>query len=191
MTVADPMRIGSATDDIASRFVDAIHTIDRPAILELGTLRWETNPTHHLEWAPPGSTYVMSDVAAGTDVDVVADAHDLSPFPAATFDAVVCCSVWEHLARPWLAAQAVARVLKPAGMAYVSTHQTFPLHGYPNDYWRFSTEALDVLFTDAGLERVETGYGYPAAIVPGPEVTRWNTAAPAWLNVTGVYAKPC
>lgn len=189
MTVVDPMRIGSATDDIASRFVDALRAIDQPAILELGTLRWEAAPTHHLEWAPPGSTYVMSDVAEGTDVDVVADAHDLAPFGDAEFDAVIACSVWEHLARPWLAAQAVARVLKPGGMAYISTHQTFPLHGYPADFFRFSTEALDVLFTDAGLTTVETGYGYPAAIVPGREVTRWNTAAPAWLNVTGVFAK--
>jgi 2-polyprenyl-3-methyl-5-hydroxy-6-metoxy-1,4-benzoquinol methylase len=45
------------------------------------------------------------------------------------FDALVAVAVFEHLERPWIAAKEVARVLKPGGFAYVSTHQTFPLHG--------------------------------------------------------------
>ena len=191
MTIADPMRIGTASDDIAGCFVEALHVIDRPSILELGTLRWETEATHHLEWAPHGSTYVMSDVAEGTDVDVVADAHDLAPFTDDAFDAVIACSVWEHLARPWVAAQAVARVLRPGGLAYISTHHTFPLHGYPSDYFRFSDQALDVLFTDAGLITERVGYVYPCSITPPAEVTRWNRAAPAWLNVVGIWRNPC
>lgn len=191
MTATDVMGIGAGADGIAGRFVELLHGCWSPRILELGTLRWEADrPTHHRDWAPHASEYVMSDVAAGTDVDVVADAHDLAPFADASFDVLIAVSVWEHLARPWVAAEQVARVLRPDGLAYVCTHQTFPVHGYPSDYFRFSDRALDGIFVDAGLTSVAVGYAYPAQIIPPPEVTRWNRAAPAWLNVAGIWRKP-
>lgn len=187
------MHIGeTVTDHVTPRFVDHLATLTRPTILEVGTRRWQSDfPTHHLGWAPHGSTYVMADVDEGPDVDVVADAHDLAPFADGSFDAVIAVSVWEHLARPWLAAAAVARVLRPGGQVYVATHQTFPLHGYPSDYWRYSSEALDVIFGDAGLDLVEVGYSYPCRIWPGAEVVRWNPDAPCFLNVAGIWAAPC
>lgn len=161
-----------------------------PRVLELGTLRWGADPSHHRDRAPEGSTYVMTDVEAGRDVDVVADAHDLATFPDQSFDAVIAVSVWEHLARPWIAAQAVARVMKPGAVLYIDTHQSFPIHGYPHDYFRFSDIALALLFEDAGLETVGTEYKFPAKIVPPKEVTRWNPAAPVFLNVGGIWRKP-
>lgn len=186
------MQIGATgSDHVTPEFVKLIGRLQHPAILELGTKRWEAAPTHHLEWAPHGSTYVMSDIEEGVDVDVVADAHDLAAFPDDAFDAVIAVSVWEHLARPWIAAQQVARVLKPGGIAYIATHQSFPLHGYPSDYFRFSTEALWVLFGDAGLDMLVSGYAYPCTITPPVEVTRWNPDAWSFLNVCGIWAKPC
>lgn len=154
-------------------------------ILELGTRRWDPEfPTHHRAWAPD-AVWTMADAMDGIDVDVVADAHDLAPFKDNSFDAYIACSVYEHLQRPWIAAQAAARVLRPGGWLYVDTHQTFPLHGYPRDYFRFSKEALATIFRDAGFTVIDFGYAYPCKIQPPPEVTRWNTApdVEAWLNV--------
>ena len=160
-----------------------------PRVLELGTMRSEApNPTHHQEWAPQAKEYVMSDFADGLDVDVIADAHDLKPFKRAYFDALIAVSVWEHLTRPWIAAQAVGRVVKPGGIIFICTHQTFPLHGYPNDYFRFSSPALGLIFEDAGFEILEAGYQYPCSIHPPAEVTRWNDAAESFLNVA-VFAR--
>jgi SAM-dependent methyltransferase len=162
-----------------------------PEVLEIGTRRWESNrPTHHQEWVPDTARYVMSDFMDGLDVDVVADAHTLEPFDDHSFDAFVAVSVWEHLERPWVAAQQVARVLRPGGIALIATHQTFPIHGYPSDYFRFSDRALALLFTDAGMETVVSTHLYPCRIIPPPEVTRWNAAAPAFLNVEGVWRLP-
>lgn len=178
----DPMYIGSGTaetEQIPLQFIEAMGRAARPraAILELGTLRWEPAlPTHHTDWLPEAD-WTRSDISVGTDVDVVADAHDLEPFANETFDGAVAVSVWEHLARPWIAAQALARVLRPGGYAYISTHHTFPLHGYPHDYFRFSIQALALLFQDAGLQPISTGYAYPARITPPVEVTRWSTSA--------------
>lgn len=188
MTLTDPMRIASGVDPLAAQAQTLIGQARR--VLELGTLRSDpTFPTHHQAWAPEAH-YVKADVEAGLDVDVVVDAHNLQVFPDGDFDAVVAVAIWEHLARPWIATNEAARVLAPGGVLYVSTHHTFPLHGYPNDYWRFSTEALAVLFADAGLEVIDVGYQYPAKIVPPAEVTRWNPDAEAWLNVSGLARKP-
>lgn len=176
---------------MTERFATMLAALSGPTVLELGTLRWQGDlPTHHRAWAPDACTYVMADIAPGTDVDIVADAHDLAPFADECFDVVIAASVWEHLARPWLAAQAVARVLRPGGLAYIATHQSFPLHGYPSDYTRWSSHGLTVLFEDAGLVVIEVGYAYPCKIIPPAEVTRWNPEAEAYLNVAGIWQKP-
>jgi SAM-dependent methyltransferase len=88
---------------------------------------------------------------------VTADLHVLPQDWARRFDALVAVAVFEHLERPWIAAKEVARVLKPAGWCYISTHQTFPLHGYPSDFFRFSKEALALIFCDADLHVEEVG----------------------------------
>jgi len=174
--------------DPEQRFIAALHQRTAPKVLELGTRRWNTTrSTHHAAWLPADATHVMSDVTDGLDVDVVADAHTLAPFAAKTFDAVIAVSVWEHLQHPWVAATAAARVLKPGGLLYVATHHTFPVHGYPSDYTRWTDEGLKALF-DAPLWDVNlAGYSYPCKIVPPADVTVWNTAAEAFLNVD-IYA---
>lgn len=186
------MRIGTAVDDIAERFRRHLAAIEAPSVVEIGTRRWDPNlPTHHADWVPHAQPYLRCDVDDGDDVDLVTDAHDLAGLSDSSWDAVVAVSIFEHLTRPWLAAHAIARVLRPGGAAYIATHQTFPIHGYPNDYWRFSVDALDVLFADAGMVAEIAGYQYPCRIQPGPEVTRWNPNAEAFLNVCGIWSKPC
>lgn len=154
-------------------------------VIELGTRRWIPDfATHHAAWAPHGVEWVKSDMEPGLDVDLVADAHELTEtIEASSFDAYVAVSVFEHLRRPWLAADSAWDVLRPGGLAFVCTHQTFPLHGYPFDYFRFSAEALAGIFDDAGFEILAGGYTYPATITPPPEVERWNPGADAFLNV--------
>lgn len=174
---------GHATN-AESAFRKQLESMQSPSVLELGTLRWnEGVSTHHKEWAPHASKYVMSDVQAGTDVDVVADAHDLKPFADSEFNAYIAISVYEHLRRPWVCAEAARRVLSAGGIALVMTHQTFPLHGYPSDYFRFSDHALAGIFEDAGFKIIDGGYQYPCEIKPPKEVRAWNRFAPSYLNV--------
>lgn len=171
----------TALEDTAVAMLAALPAGSR--VLELGCLRWEPDrPTHHARWIPAGVEHVKSDVTAGVDVDVPADAHDLAPFPDESFDAIVACSVWEHLERPWIAATAARRALKPGGFALIDTHQTFPIHGYPHDYFRFTTEAMGVLFGD-GWETIDSGYAFPCHIDHLGQMAVWNDAAEAFLNV--------
>lgn len=79
--------------------------------------------------------------------DVLADA---------SFDVVVSSDVFEHLERPWRAAEEIGRVLRPGGLAI--THTLFAGRNQPRpiDYWRFSAECLEFLFAD--LDCLEQGY---------------------------------
>lgn len=196
--MTDGARIGDGVAPGAERLVAELAALPAPQVIEVGTLRSDPGfPTHHTAWAPHG-TWLKVDREDGPDVDVVADAHQVEQDLAAEtgawpmFDAYVACSVFEHLERPWRAMAAAAEVVRPGGWVYVQTHQTFPLHGYPSDYFRFSTEALRVLMEDARLEVVHTGYLYRCQIIPPPEVTRWNTApdVESWLNVEALARKP-
>ncbi len=168
---------------VYSTLLPILAGLEAPHILELGTKAAERGSWHHKSWCPHGD-WVLSDFEDGNDVDVVADAHDLtSAFGHESFDVVIAASVWEHLARPWIATMEVGRVLKPGGLFFCATHHTFPEHAYPHDYWRFSTASMRVMFEDAGLEVLEVGYAYPCKIVPQVPIDPWCDTAPAWLTV--------
>lgn len=152
-----------------------------PKVLEIGTLRWYSKPTHHKAWFPAASEFIMTDVSEGIDVDVVSDAHELSKvFPENHFDVIIACSVWEHLHSPWIAAEELLKILKPGGVFFVQSHLVFPEHGYPNDYFRFTRMAFEHIFK--GASRVVTEYEYPCKIVP-PAAVEWHDGtAPEFLN---------
>ncbi len=73
-----------------------------------------------------------------------------------SFDVVFSSDVFEHIERPWLAAQEIARILKPGGVAFTITLFSWRNHPCPIDYWRFSAEGLEFLFSD--LVCLEKGY---------------------------------
>ena len=88
-------------------------------------------------------------------LDVVADAHRL-PFDDATFDFVFSLAVFEHLHSPWLAAQEIARVLRPGGRVYTLCAFMQSLHGYPSHYFNATEFGLAHLFAE-DLEIVRAG----------------------------------
>jgi SAM-dependent methyltransferase len=168
---------------LLGNFISALRAKRLADVLELGTLRSISDrPTHHREWCFDDARFVMSDFVPGLDVDVVADIHSLDDvFGAQSFDFVIAYSVFEHVQRPWIGAQRIANVLRPGGQLFIQTHQSYPIHGYPSDYWRFTQEALRTLFADAGLIILATCYEFPAQIHSQriPDTKNY----PAFLNV--------
>lgn len=171
-----------------------------PRLLECGTKRQgERCVTMKAEFLSrfPGGVHVGLDAEAGADVDVVADLHDLSGLayvwtPGSGFDGVLCCSTLEHVKKPWKVAAELARATKPGGVLYVATHFQFPWHSYGGDYFRFSKEALAVLFCEeVGWHLIASGYEFPAVVVPLTNAfvhgaAGWNFEAPSWLGVWAV-----
>lgn len=157
-------------------------------ILEVGTRRWGIDPTHHRSLFPLASEYVMADFMDGEDVDVVSDLHDLDEFDDDLFDGFYAASVFEHVQFPWVAAAAIHRVLKPGGWLYVATHQTFPVHGYPFDYNRWTDMGLRSLFEWALFDVEAAGMNTRCVIQQPPEVPVWDPHAPAYIGVS-VFAR--
>jgi SAM-dependent methyltransferase len=170
---------------IMNKCLEALtYEIDRSSayrVLEIGTRKWGPNSTHHKFLFPHAIDYVMTDFMKGEDVDIVADAEKLTEmFPTDYFDFVITCSTFEHIASPWLAANEILKVLKPGGKFFVQSHNAFPLHGYPNDMWRFTTESFAQLFKDAS--KIVTAYEFPCKIIPDQPVDVWLHAHQAYLN---------
>lgn len=119
------------------------------------------------DFVPSGWPYKGLDVMAGPNVDIVGDAHELSSiFPKEHFDAVMAFSVLEHLLMPWKFVVELNRILNIGAVGIFTTHQCWPLHDEPWDFWRFSDRAWDALLNkETGFEILEAKMGEPAFVV--------------------------
>ncbi len=179
--------------DALSCFQQLIGAMEVKAAIEFGTAQAIPGRSTHMLGLFPKlerSNYTMVDIKSGPDVDVVADLHSLPLEWSSRYDACIANAVFEHLERPWIAAKEIARILAPGGVCYISTHQTFPLHGYPKDFFRFSTDALSLIFSDAGLEVLSVGYAHRTKIIIPPQLLAeshldaWNKEFPSYALVT-------
>src|SRR5262249_10319659 len=67
-------------------------------------------------------------------------------------DHVLCNDVLEHVPDPAGLLVALYTVLKPGGNLFLSAPQGWGQHQTPNDYFRFTSYALRMLFERAGFE---------------------------------------
>jgi SAM-dependent methyltransferase len=88
-----------------------------------------------------------------TDAEFVTFDGVSLPFGDASFDAVYCKQVLEHVRAPAPLLAEVARVLRPGGLFAGSTSQLEPFHSYST--WNYTPYGLSLLLRDAGLSVVE------------------------------------
>jgi SAM-dependent methyltransferase len=97
--------------------------------------------------------YVGLDMAPGAGVDVVGDlSQDLCGLKEERFSLIICCSVLEHVAKPWQMARNIVRLALPGGRVYMSVPWVWRYHPYPDDYFRFSWRGIESLFDDLHWE---------------------------------------
>ncbi|GAB3099263.1 methyltransferase domain-containing protein [Lysobacter terrae] len=85
--------------------------------------------------------------------DVLGVAERL-PFRDASFDAVICLNVLEHVKDPFQVARELMRVLKPGGELMCVAPFLQPLHGYPHHYFNMTGEGLLTLFEPMASKRL-------------------------------------
>jgi len=134
-----------------NRFIHGVvraiaQSIDLPEpILEVGSYQVEgQDDVSNLRTMFPGREYQGLDVRPGRGVDLVANVEDL-PLPSGSVGTVLALNTFEHVPHFWRGLDEIYRVLRPNGALLVSVPFYFHIHGYPNDYWRFTPAAFDVL----------------------------------------------
>lgn len=91
-----------------------------------------------------GREYFGCDLEAGPGVDRVLDLERLA-LPDASIGTAIALDTLEHVERFWLVAPELHRVLRPGGIAILSSVMYFPIHEYPADYWRFTPDGMRAL----------------------------------------------
>ena len=97
----------------------------------------------------------------------------------ASFDAVLCISVLEHVYDPSLAVENIRRVLTPGGVFFGYVPFLIPFHGAGSpqnptayrDYWRFTDQGLAYLlrgFADLRIAPQDGNAATVARMLPGP-----------------------
>jgi SAM-dependent methyltransferase len=74
------------------------------------------------------------------------DVQNLDRYLDKTYDVVILDQVLEHVRHPQRAVDEIFRVLKPGGICIATTPFLIQVHGYPDDFWRFTSSGLRELF---------------------------------------------
>lgn len=90
---------------------------------------------------PINSELINIDVCPYENTDIVSEGSNL-PFKDNTINLIICESVIEHVTDPMAVFDEIKRVLAPGGYAYISVPFIYPFHASPNDFMRFSRNAL-------------------------------------------------
>jgi SAM-dependent methyltransferase len=121
-------------------------TFDLPGpVLEVGSYQVEGQEhIAELRRMFAGKPFVGLDMRPGRRVDVAGDVERL-PVADASVGTVVAMSTFEHVPRFWRGFDEIRRVLRADGALLVSSPFYFHIHHHPNDYWRFTPQALDLM----------------------------------------------
>ncbi len=156
---ADPLTVL----DVGSAIVDGQSLSNRDVM---------TNPY----WALLGM-----DIEPGRNVDiVVVDPYRWSEIATGSIDVVTCSEVFEHAEFFWLTIMEIKRVLKPLGLAFITSPGGGPRHRFPVDCWRFYDDAFPALARYSGLTLLEAQVQWVPAYRKGVQ----------WRDSSAVMQKP-
>jgi SAM-dependent methyltransferase len=103
------------------------------------------------------------------------------------FDVGICMDLLEHTSDPFLVAKNIIDSLNPGAFLFVTVPFVWELHGYPNDYWRFTPQGLGELFKDMEVEVI-----YAKEDTYIPDMKNMPPVPPVslpWNRIVGVFRK--
>jgi SAM-dependent methyltransferase len=146
--------------------------------LELGTwTAWPRQRQEALADALSLSEVIRMDFEPTYELDMVADARRI-PLKDNSVDRIGADSVLEHIPHPHEVLRECFRVLRPGGAMFFITPFTFNLHGYPDDYLRYTPSWYEQMCREIGFETVAADVGQ----AQGLYYTLHNTAKAARVD---------
>jgi SAM-dependent methyltransferase len=136
-------------------FVKSYSRIVKGPVLEIGSKDYGN--TQDFRSLFPDLEYIGSDMQAGKGVDKVLDfTKDLEVIDEnldhKRFGTIFCMSVLEHCIDPFKMARNIQSLMKDDGVLLVSVPFVWEVHGFPNDYWRFTPNGVRALFPDLDFD---------------------------------------
>lgn len=127
--------------------------------------------------------YRMLDFDSGVDLR--------KPIRGAKFDLGICMDLLEHTSNPFIVAKNIKNSLKKGALLFITVPFVWPLHGFPDDFWRFSPSGVMELFK--GMERVylfieKDSYG-PDAKTEKALKKLPDHISPPYIRIIGVFRK--
>ena len=115
-----------------------------------GSLRSIIQPTLAVK------SYLGTDILAGSGVDQIVSADCLlDKFGEKSFDIIICTEMLEHAYDWQTCIMNIKYLLRSNGMLILTTRsEGFPLHDFPDDYWRFSLDDMKYIFEDMIIENL-------------------------------------
>jgi SAM-dependent methyltransferase len=140
---------------------DVIAAVPLPdPIFEFGAMQVEEEQNTDLRPLFAGRPYVGTDFREGPGVDRVEDLRALT-LEDGEVGTAICLETLEHCEDPISASRELTRVVADGGACVVSAPMLIGIHGYPQDYFRYTPEAFRSMF--GGFDDVwAIGYGDPA-----------------------------
>jgi SAM-dependent methyltransferase len=129
----------------------------------------------------PGKKYLGCDMQPGKGVDQIENIHQLS-FADDSVGTFLLADTLEHVSDPIRGMREIHRCLAGDGIAIFTSVMHFPIHAYPNDYWRFTPESFRALAEPFPTKAIF--YGGPA----GFPHTVCGIAAKAGVNAGAIQA---
>ena len=91
-------------------------------------------------------SYTTSDISdRWMKHDLILDVRDMSSVESASYDAIFCACVIEHVDNFPAAISEMTRVLKPGGTLLINFAFRQHTHKAPSDFWRFTIPAIKYL----------------------------------------------
>ena len=170
-----------SVEELFAQFLAEIRRRKQPRALVLSC----KNPDRRFPLANWGEASLCRVVYRGAEeARALYDLPDEQGRPA--FDAIALIDVLGLVECPWAAALALAEALRPGGLLFVKDSQARPVLDQP-DLWRFSSEALRVLFNPRiGFDIRASVLGDPCTLYPDspghPLMKDYDPEIPCYLS---------
>jgi len=153
---------------LEKRLKPLLSRIEGGRILDIGS---KGSPYKNLVKA---DRFVTMDVSPENHPDICCDVHDIKSEDK-VFNAVIASELLEHCYDPQKVVNEIYRVLVKGGICILSTRFIYRYHPDPNDYYRFTKNSLNMLFSR--FEVIEIyGHGNKIQVL-------WQIMCSGWLKV--------